>query len=123
MLTKLTRHGQITLPKAVRERLRLVEGDYIDVEVSEDDRGIVLRPRKMVAIDPDLEWFWTPEWQQAERVAEDDLSAGHVVRSRPGERASETLRRAVKTDAGQRPRSKGPSLQVSAQDQTPRTAD
>lgn len=99
MLTKLTRHGQITLPKAVRERLHLVEGDYIDVEISEDDRGIVLRPRKMVAIDPDQEWFWTPEWQQAERAAEDDLAAGRVVRSRPGERASETLRRAGETDA------------------------
>ncbi len=72
MLTKLTRHGQITLPKAVRERLHLMvmEGDYIDVEISEDDRGIVLRPRKMVAIDPDQEWFWTAEWQQAERAAE-----------------------------------------------------
>ena len=56
-LTKLTRHGQITLPKAVRERPHLAESDYIDVEISEDDRGIVLRPRKLVAIDPDQEWF------------------------------------------------------------------
>lgn len=55
MLTKLTRHGQITLPKAARERLHLVEGDDIDVEV-------VLRPRRRVAIGPDQEWFWMPEW-------------------------------------------------------------
>lgn len=99
VLTKVTRHGQITLPKVVRERLHIGEGDYIDVEVSEDDRGIVLRLRKMVAIDPEQEWFWKSQWQQAERAAEDDLAAGRVVRSRPGERASEALRRAAETDA------------------------
>lgn len=98
MLTKVTRHGQITLPKAVRERLHLAEGDYIEVEVSDDNRGIVLRPRKMVAVDPDQAWFWTPDWQQAEREAADDLGADRVIRSRPGERASDTLRRAAESD-------------------------
>lgn len=95
MLTKVTRHGQITLPKAVRERLHLTEGDYVDVKISDDDRGVFLRPRKMVAIDPDQEWFWTAGWQAAERAAEEDLVHGRVVARRPGETASDALRRAA----------------------------
>jgi len=26
--------------------------------------------------DPDQAWFWTPEWQAAERKADEDLAAG-----------------------------------------------
>ena len=27
--------------------------------------------------DPDQAWFWTPEWQAAEREADAELAAGH----------------------------------------------
>jgi hypothetical protein len=29
-------------------------------------------------IDPDQAWFWTPEWQAAERQADEDIAAGNV---------------------------------------------
>lgn len=54
-----------------------------------------LATRKMVAIDPDQEWFWTAGWQAAERAAEENLVHGRVVTSRPGETASDALRRAA----------------------------
>jgi hypothetical protein len=35
---------------------------------------IIVRP---VAGQPGQEWFWSPEWQAAERAVEEDLAAGH----------------------------------------------
>jgi hypothetical protein len=31
-------------------------------------------------IDPEQAWFWTQEWQQREREADEDLAAGRVTR-------------------------------------------
>ncbi len=63
---------QITIPQAVRRDLRLDEGDLLAVEVR--DHEMILRPQKFV--DRDQAWFWTPEWQAAEREAEEDLRLG-----------------------------------------------
>lgn len=35
-------------------------------------------PTKVVT--GDQAWFWTPEWQQGEREADEDLAAGRLVR-------------------------------------------
>lgn len=73
--TKITRNFQISIPKEVRERLRLQEGDLIELE--ERDGQIVLIPKKL--IDADQAWFWTREWQEGEREAEEDIRAGRVT--------------------------------------------
>lgn len=39
---KITSKGQITLPKSVRDRISVSEGDYLQVEVK--GREIILRP-------------------------------------------------------------------------------
>jgi AbrB family looped-hinge helix DNA binding protein len=41
-LIRLLRGGQVTLPAEVRQRLRLVQGDYLEAEVV--DNGLLLRP-------------------------------------------------------------------------------
>ena len=63
---------QITLPKSVRQHLRLNEGDLLAVEVR--DHELLLRPQKLV--DRDQAWYWTPEWQAAEGEADEDLRLG-----------------------------------------------
>jgi AbrB family looped-hinge helix DNA binding protein len=73
-LTKLTRNGQITLPAPARRALRVEEGDYVEVRVTED--SIVLTPKKLV--DQSQAYFWSPAWQTAEREANDDIVAGRV---------------------------------------------
>lgn len=73
-LTKVTRHGQITLPAAVRRAVNVEEGDYIEVRVEGD--VIVLTPKKL--IDKSQSYFWTAEWQAAEREASADIAAGRV---------------------------------------------
>ena len=73
-LTKVTRHGQITLPAAVRRAVNVEEGDYIEVRVEGD--VIILTPKKL--IDKSQAYFWTAEWQAAEREASADIAAGRV---------------------------------------------
>jgi AbrB family looped-hinge helix DNA binding protein len=63
---------QITLPKSVRQNLRLDEGDLLAIEVR--DHVLVLRPQKLV--DRDQAWYWSPEWQAAERQSDEDLETG-----------------------------------------------
>jgi AbrB family looped-hinge helix DNA binding protein len=72
--TKVTRHGQITLPASVRKQLGIEEGDLVEIEV-EDERA-VLMPKKLV--DKNQAYFWTKRWQDAEREADEDIKAGRV---------------------------------------------
>jgi len=72
--SKVTRHGQITLPASVRKRLGIEEGDLVEIEV-EDERA-VLMPKKLV--DKSQVYFWTSKWQEGEREAEEDIKAGRV---------------------------------------------
>ncbi len=67
---------QITLPKSARDDLCLDEGDLLAVQVR--DGELVLRPQRL--IDRDQAWYWTPEWQAAEREADEEIEAGRVHR-------------------------------------------
>jgi len=72
--TKVTRHGQVTLPASIRKKLGIEGGDLIEVTV-EDDRAVLL-PKKL--IDKSQAYFWTKEWQEAEKEASEDIKAGRV---------------------------------------------
>lgn len=76
VLTKVTRQGQITLPAAIRRALRIEEGDYIEVSIAND--SVVLTPKRLV--DKSQAYFWTPEWQAAEREADEDIVAGRIYK-------------------------------------------
>ena len=73
-LVKVTRSGQITIPAAIRQALDIQEGDYVEVDLA-DDR-IILTPKQVV--DKSQAYFWTDEWQAAEREADEDIRAGRV---------------------------------------------
>lgn len=77
-LSKVTRNGQVTIPKAIREKLHLEEGDYVEVIFGEE--GILLRPKKVKFFDPDQAYYWTEEWQERERQADEDIREGRVHR-------------------------------------------
>lgn len=72
--SKVTRHGQITLPASVRKELGVEEGDLVEIEIR--DEKAVLIPKKLV--DKNQAYFWTKEWQEAEREASEDIEAGRV---------------------------------------------
>ena len=72
--SKVTRHGQVTLPASVRRELGVEEGDLVEIEVIED--RAVLIPKKLV--DKSQAYFWTKRWQEGERGADEDIKAGRV---------------------------------------------
>ena len=72
--TKVTRHGQITLPAPVRRKLGIEEGDLVEIQVV--DEKAVLMPKRLV--DKSQAYFWTKKWQAAEKEADEDIKAGRV---------------------------------------------
>lgn len=72
--SKVTRHGQITIPAALRRQVGIEEGDLVELR-AEDDH-LVLMPKKLV--DKSQAYFWTREWQEAERQAQADIEAGRI---------------------------------------------
>ena len=68
-LIRLRPKGQLTLPDSVRRLAHIDPGDVLEVTV--EDAGIVLRPKKLV--DADQAWFWTDAWQRGERGASQDI--------------------------------------------------
>jgi len=72
--SKVTRHGQITLPASVRKELGVEEGDLVEIEVV--DEKAMLIPKRLV--DKSQAYFWTKKWQEGEREADEDIKAGRV---------------------------------------------
>ena len=72
----ITSKGQVTIPKELRERYGLLPGTQVAFE--ERDGEVVLRAQRL--IDADQAWFWTPEWQEGMREAEEDVRQGRVSR-------------------------------------------
>ena len=73
-LVKITRGGQVTIPAEMRRQAGIEIGDYVEMRMVEG--RLVLVPKQL--IDKDQTWFWTEEWQTAEREAENDLRTGQV---------------------------------------------
>jgi len=80
---------QVTLPKEIVRRSHLNPGDPLEV-VYEDDQ-IILRPQ--VHIPREQAYFWTKEWQEAEREAEMDIAKG---RTRGPFRSVEALKKSLR---------------------------
>ena len=69
---KISPQGQIRIPKKVMNALKIIPGDYVEVDV---ERGhVVLKPRKL--IDPSQGWYWTEEWQKKETEVDKEIDAG-----------------------------------------------
>jgi antitoxin MazE len=77
---------QITIPQETLEELKLKPGDFLEVQVR--DGILCLVPQKLVP--RDQAWFWSREWQEEEREADEAISNGEV--SGPFESADELVR-------------------------------
>jgi len=77
---------QITIPREVFDSLHLEVGDFLDTRIK--DNAIVLIPKKLVP--KDQEWFWTKEWQEMEKEADEAIKKGEV--SGPFSKASDAIK-------------------------------
>lgn len=73
-IVKISPGGQVRIPKEVMQGLNVSTGDYIDFEFT--DGNVIVKPKKL--IDADQAWFWTKEWQETEKTAEEDIKRGRV---------------------------------------------
>ncbi len=71
---KISPQGQIRIPRKFMVTLGLEAGDYIEVLLEGDH--IALKPRKL--IDPSQGWYWTKEWQEAEKEVDGEIDRGDV---------------------------------------------
>jgi bifunctional DNA-binding transcriptional regulator/antitoxin component of YhaV-PrlF toxin-antitoxin module len=69
--------GTVALPADLRRRLRLDQKDSQIKLIERDDGRIELVP--VVAVRADQAWFWTDRWQQMEREADADITAGRTT--------------------------------------------
>jgi AbrB family looped-hinge helix DNA binding protein len=76
-LSKLTSAGQVTLPKNIRDKVNMLPGDYVEINLDDEGR-ILLTPKKL--IDASQAYYWTDSWQNCERKADEDIKAGRVKR-------------------------------------------
>jgi AbrB family looped-hinge helix DNA binding protein len=96
-ILQIRRKFQITLPQPIREELGLEEGDYVAAEVRDDE--IVLRPKRL--IDKSQVWFWSEQWQAAEREAEEDVAGGRVREFATAKEAIAFLHRRADDERGE----------------------
>ncbi len=89
-LMKIRKNYQLTIPRNLRNKFNLLEGDYVEVDTRNE--FIVLRPVKV--IQPDQEYFFTKEWQKKEAEADEDIRKGDVFG--PFENAADAVK-ALKT--------------------------
>ena len=69
-LTKLTSGGQVTLPKAIRQKVNMQPGDFVEVQLDEEGR-IILTPKKLV----DASYYRSKKWQEGERKVDANIKS------------------------------------------------
>jgi antitoxin MazE len=74
MITQLRQRSQITLPNDVVKKMKLQEGDNLDIEI-EDDK-IIIKP--VIVIDRSQTWFWSKEWQKKESEVDKQKHEGKI---------------------------------------------
>jgi antitoxin MazE len=91
-LIQLKTKAQITLPVKMRRKLGIKQGDYLEATLQGEK--IILTPIK--AVDRSEAWFWSKEWQEGERRADEDLKAGRYTVHDTMEDLVKSLRESVK---------------------------
>lgn len=75
-IVKVRKRYQLTIPEEVRNSLGLEIGDYVEVTVREGGEEAVIIPKRL--IDKGDAWYWSKEWQEKERWADEAIKKGQV---------------------------------------------
>ncbi len=89
MMTHIRQNFQVTLPLELRKRLGLKIGDIVEIAVK--GYKLILTPKRTVDLEDS--WFWSKEWQDAEREVEGHVKAGRVKKARSAEELIRALKR------------------------------
>ena len=78
MITQLRRRAQVTLPSEVVKKMKLQEGDNLDIAMEED--RIIIKP--VLVIERSQSWFWSKKWQELEKEVDEDIKQGMVHKAK-----------------------------------------
>ena len=70
-IAKVMDHFQIALPAKIRNKFHIKVGDFLEARAVKD--GILLKPKELV--DKSQAYFWTKEWQKAEKKVDKDFKS------------------------------------------------
>jgi len=87
-LVKVKNKYQIVIPEDVRKRLRVEIGDTLEIE--EKDGILIVKP--VMVIEKSQAYFWTKEWQEGEREAEEAKRKGRFKDFKKADEAIKWLR-------------------------------
>ena len=65
---------QVTIPHRISKALGIKKGDHMLVRLV----GSSVEMVPVSLIPKDQLWYWTPEWQQMEREADEDIARGDI---------------------------------------------
>ena len=85
-ITRIGPKHQITIPQEAFQRLGLKSGDFLEVQVQGE--VLYLIPQKLIP--RDQAWFWSQEWQEKEREADEAIAEGEL--SGPFESVDDLIR-------------------------------
>ena len=89
MIAQIRQNYQLTLPAEIRKALGLKIGDLVEIAVK--GYHLILTPKRAVNLEE--AWFWSKEWQGAEREVEEHVKAGRVKKTRSVEELIQSLKK------------------------------
>jgi antitoxin MazE len=87
--TTITKKGQVSIPKEIREKLGLKPGDRIEFII--ENGKLVGIP--VMLVPKEQAYFWTKEWQALEKSTEEDKRKGKIHEFNNEDEAIEWLKR------------------------------
>ncbi len=78
MLRKLGQNFQIAIPQEIVKNLNLHVNEYMDIRI--ENNKVIMEPQVMIP--KDQAYFFTPEWQEGERQADEDIKHGRVTKTK-----------------------------------------
>lgn len=76
-IVSVKQKSQVTIPQNIMEQLHLNIGDKLEMVVS--DNQLILRP--VAVILKEQSWFFSKEWQEKEKRAEEDIRQGKISKA------------------------------------------
>jgi bifunctional DNA-binding transcriptional regulator/antitoxin component of YhaV-PrlF toxin-antitoxin module len=74
MIVDIKQKSQVTIPMTLLKKLKLKIGDKLDIK--EKDGRLIITP--VMVIPREQEWYWSKEWQEKERKADEELKSGKI---------------------------------------------
>ncbi len=80
VIAKIARHYQVVIPREIRQKSHLQEGDLVSFE--ERHGEIIMIPVSVVK--KDQAYFWTPKWQKKIKESESEIKREKTKSYRSG---------------------------------------